>query len=168
MKTGQKGFAALELVLIITIVGMIGGTCWYVYNARQKANNSYAAAETTSSTLPQTIKKKASEPAAQQPAAAQQQPTSAPAVTQTPPKASVSTALVHPTHASCKGSNFTAYVSNPSGAKTYFSASTSGQQHATLAYKTSVTIYCDSYTADGWGVNEDFFVQFSDLSLNKV
>lgn len=36
---GQNGFAAIEVILLVIVVGIIGGTGWYVYNSVHKTNN---------------------------------------------------------------------------------------------------------------------------------
>lgn len=49
MKTSQKGFATLEGLLILIIVGLIGFVGWYVYQSKNAADKSYSNAATASS-----------------------------------------------------------------------------------------------------------------------
>src|SRR5204862_168293 len=44
MKKNQSGFAAIEAVLILVIVGIIGGTGYFVWHAKQNADKSLDAA----------------------------------------------------------------------------------------------------------------------------
>jgi hypothetical protein len=46
----QKGFSAVEGMLILVIVGIIGGVGWYVWNSNNKANQSLDNASKASST----------------------------------------------------------------------------------------------------------------------
>jgi hypothetical protein len=39
MKTNQKGFSAVTVLLALLIIGVIGGVGYYVYNAQKKSNN---------------------------------------------------------------------------------------------------------------------------------
>ncbi len=39
MKTNQKGFTAIEIVLILVIVGVLSFAGWYVYNSQKKTND---------------------------------------------------------------------------------------------------------------------------------
>jgi|GEM_PF-2172500 len=53
MKLSQKGFSAVEAILIVVIVAIVGGTGYYVYHANKSANNNLKAADqetTTTST----------------------------------------------------------------------------------------------------------------------
>lgn len=54
----QFGFTAIEGLLILVIVGILGGTGWYVYNAHNNTQNSYANAD-NSNTSTVSAKKKA-------------------------------------------------------------------------------------------------------------
>lgn len=47
MKT-QKGFSAVEGLLILVIVGLLSFTGWYVYNSQKSANNIYSKSQKTS------------------------------------------------------------------------------------------------------------------------
>jgi hypothetical protein len=38
MNKNHKGFSAIPLLLIIVLIGIIGGTGWYVYNSNKKTN----------------------------------------------------------------------------------------------------------------------------------
>ncbi|MBX4201449.1 hypothetical protein KW803_00935 [Candidatus Saccharibacteria bacterium] len=48
MKNNQKGFGAVEGLLILVIVGIIGFVGWYVWNAKNDADNKLDAANNTS------------------------------------------------------------------------------------------------------------------------
>lgn len=48
----QKGFAALEAILIVVILAMIGGTGFYVYNSNKKASDTYNSATKVSQSSP--------------------------------------------------------------------------------------------------------------------
>jgi hypothetical protein len=50
MKSSQKGFAVLEGLLILVIVGLIAGVGWYVYDAKNKADKSLNNANSSSNT----------------------------------------------------------------------------------------------------------------------
>lgn len=39
VKTNQRGFAAIEAILIVIIVAVVGGTGYYVYHANKKTDN---------------------------------------------------------------------------------------------------------------------------------
>jgi cytoskeletal protein RodZ len=39
MKKNQSGFSAIEALLILVIVGIIGGTGWYVIQANKNTND---------------------------------------------------------------------------------------------------------------------------------
>jgi hypothetical protein len=41
MKKNQKGFSALEGLLIVVIVGMLGGVGWYVWHSQQQVDKTY-------------------------------------------------------------------------------------------------------------------------------
>jgi hypothetical protein len=58
MKRLQTGFAALEGLLITVIVGIIGGTGWYVLQAKSNADNDLSDAEVTSQSVPLSAKSK--------------------------------------------------------------------------------------------------------------
>ena len=45
----QKGFSAVEVVLLLVIVAMLGGVGWYVLNANKEADDGYSS---TSSSVP--------------------------------------------------------------------------------------------------------------------
>jgi len=59
----DHGFTLIEALLVLVIVGMLGGTGWYVYRAHNNAQNSYANADNAN--LSTTIKKKKSPPPVQ-------------------------------------------------------------------------------------------------------
>ncbi|HXE10239.1 MAG TPA: hypothetical protein VN554_02325 [Verrucomicrobiae bacterium] len=46
-KLNQKGFAALEAVLVIVILAIVGGTAYYVYHANNKSTDTQNAAHTS-------------------------------------------------------------------------------------------------------------------------
>jgi hypothetical protein len=50
MKINEKGFSAVEGLLILIIVSIIGGAGWYVWNANNKAQDSLDNADASSST----------------------------------------------------------------------------------------------------------------------
>lgn len=63
---GQKGFAAIEAVLVLVVVAILAGTGYYVYHANKKTDATLNAASKASQSSPaKTTKKKAS---AKQPA----------------------------------------------------------------------------------------------------
>ena len=43
LSKNESGFSALEVILIIVIVALVGFTGWYVYSSQQKANKNLAA-----------------------------------------------------------------------------------------------------------------------------
>lgn len=47
MKHNQKGFGAVETLLIIVILGLLGGVGWYVYQSQNKHNQKDQPASTT-------------------------------------------------------------------------------------------------------------------------
>ncbi len=52
----QAGFTALEGLLILVIVGIVGFTGWYVYQSRNKTNSLYNSSASVGSNIPkQTI-----------------------------------------------------------------------------------------------------------------
>lgn len=64
-KKNSKGFAALEGLLILVILAILGGTGWYVYDAHKKANDSLASANAVNSyVVPKSSKKVAKDPTA--------------------------------------------------------------------------------------------------------
>jgi cytoskeletal protein RodZ len=52
MKRNQRGFGAVEGLLILVIVGLIGFIGWYVYHAMKRTNNTYNTTTTSTSNLP--------------------------------------------------------------------------------------------------------------------
>lgn len=60
-KLNQKGFAALEAILIIVALLIAGGTGYYIYSANKKTSNTLnTASKVASSSPPKTTKKKPS------------------------------------------------------------------------------------------------------------
>jgi type II secretory pathway pseudopilin PulG len=59
MKKSQKGFAHLEVLLLIVIVGIILFTFWYVWHASSQANKSLKSGDDYSNSI--NVKKKATE-----------------------------------------------------------------------------------------------------------
>jgi cytoskeletal protein RodZ len=57
MKKNQKGFSAVEGLLILIIVGLIGFVGWYVWHANEKTNENLAAAITSSNSKATIVKK---------------------------------------------------------------------------------------------------------------
>jgi uncharacterized protein (UPF0333 family) len=49
-KLNQKGFAAIEAVLILAIVAIVGGTGYYIYQANNKATDTQNSAQTNANT----------------------------------------------------------------------------------------------------------------------
>lgn len=47
-KLGQKGFSAVEGVIILVVVGLIGLVGWYVYTTQSKQQDSQTSAPATS------------------------------------------------------------------------------------------------------------------------
>jgi uncharacterized protein HemX len=47
-KRNERGFAHLEIVLLIIIAAIIGGVGWYVYHTKQNTDKTLNAASTTS------------------------------------------------------------------------------------------------------------------------
>ena len=60
MNKTQKGFAALEAILIIVILVIIGGTGYYVWHSKQQTDKTLSQAEKTSQITPRITAKKAS------------------------------------------------------------------------------------------------------------
>jgi type II secretory pathway pseudopilin PulG len=58
MKKLQNGFSAVEALLIVIIVGMLGGVGWYVWNANNQANKNLDSASNVSSNTPVVKNKK--------------------------------------------------------------------------------------------------------------
>ncbi len=52
LSRNQKGFGAVETILIVIIVGIIGGTGWYVYSVNKSINASDANTLKSSTTTP--------------------------------------------------------------------------------------------------------------------
>ncbi len=57
----SAGFTALEGLLILVIVGILGGTGWYVWNAHNKANDTLTNADAANSSVAKYSKKLASQ-----------------------------------------------------------------------------------------------------------
>jgi uncharacterized protein (UPF0333 family) len=49
MKINQKGFSAVEGLLILVVIGIIGGAGWYVFKSRSQATKSLDSANNTTS-----------------------------------------------------------------------------------------------------------------------
>jgi len=52
-KLNQGGFSAIETVLIIVMLGIIGGTGWYVWHSKQAANTALTNASNAQTAVPQ-------------------------------------------------------------------------------------------------------------------
>lgn len=60
LSSDRRGFAAVETLLVVVIIGLIGFVGWYVYHAMKNTNSAYKAATTTSnSASPKFSSKKA-------------------------------------------------------------------------------------------------------------
>jgi hypothetical protein len=57
MNKNQKGIGAVEILLILVIIGILSGTGWYVYNSNKKTNYLLNSAENTKILNPKSIKK---------------------------------------------------------------------------------------------------------------
>jgi uncharacterized protein (UPF0333 family) len=64
-RLNQKGFGALEVLLLLVIVGIIGGAGWYVYQSQKKTNESLDKANQNIETIAQN--KKTTEKATEKP-----------------------------------------------------------------------------------------------------
>lgn len=58
MKLNQKAFSAVEALLIIVIVGILGGTGYYVYHANKTTNDTLSSAAKDASGSPKFVAKK--------------------------------------------------------------------------------------------------------------
>jgi Tfp pilus assembly protein PilV len=54
----QNGFSAIEALLILIIVAIIGGTGWYVYNSNKNTNNIYNSANQSNQSAAKVAKAK--------------------------------------------------------------------------------------------------------------
>lgn len=61
-RLNQKGFAALEAILIIVALLVVVGTGYYIYSANKKANATYNAAAKSAQSSPSKTKKKNKSP----------------------------------------------------------------------------------------------------------
>src|SRR5687768_14525746 len=54
MKVNQKGFSAVEILIVLVVIGLIGGAGWYVLHNRQDKNTESTTTQTntTESTPP--------------------------------------------------------------------------------------------------------------------
>ena len=68
-KMNQKGFAAVEAVLIVVILAIIGGTGYYVYHTNKKSNDTLNSASQVAASSPGKISKKKQSGSARQTAA---------------------------------------------------------------------------------------------------
>jgi hypothetical protein len=64
MKKPQEGFSAVEALLIVIIVGMLGGVGWYVWNSQKQVDKTYS--QTANSTVAPKQASAKSSPAASQ------------------------------------------------------------------------------------------------------
>lgn len=65
-KSNSSGFVAIEMILILVVLAVAGGTGWYVWHSKQQTNKTYTAtSQAAQSTLPKTTKKSTSTPATQ-------------------------------------------------------------------------------------------------------
>src|SRR5438876_1797095 len=60
----QKGFTALEGLLILAIVGILGFTGWYVWNAHNKTSDTLTNADSANSSVAKYSKKTTKDPTA--------------------------------------------------------------------------------------------------------
>lgn len=64
MKKSQKGFSAIEAVLILVIVGLLGFVVWYVFHTKSSTDNTYGNASNVQTTPPPVSNKTSSNTAA--------------------------------------------------------------------------------------------------------
>jgi len=62
-KSNQKGFSAIEAVLIVVIIAIVGFVVWYVFHTKSSTDNTYSNASNTQ-TAPQTSNKSSASTAA--------------------------------------------------------------------------------------------------------
>ncbi len=55
-KLNNQGFGAIEMVLCLVIVGILGFTGWYVYQSNNKANDTLQTAQKASKSTPAVVK----------------------------------------------------------------------------------------------------------------
>jgi hypothetical protein len=60
MKNNHKGFAVLQIILLLVVVGIIGGTGWYVWHSSSQANKNLDNATNASDSAPPIKTKKIS------------------------------------------------------------------------------------------------------------
>ena len=56
MKTNQKGFSVVELLIILVVVGLIGGVGWYVWQSRHKTEKPVTQSTTQTPAKTETVK----------------------------------------------------------------------------------------------------------------
>jgi type II secretory pathway pseudopilin PulG len=66
MNKNQKGFSAVEALLLLVIVGMLGGVGWYVWHAQKQADKTYSQTANSSAVSSKKVSNKTS-PAATDP-----------------------------------------------------------------------------------------------------
>jgi len=162
------GFVALELVLLVVLVGLVSGAGYLVVKNKNDAEKTYdqanaSAANTVSPKLSKKDQTK-TQPTADTGTAQNQNDQQTPA----PEPAQKPVAIVHPSNNNCDNKEFTAYVSNTSGTHAYYQADTSSQVFKDYSYKSSVSISCNSYSPAGWGLTTNYWVPFRDLSVNPL
>lgn len=63
LSRNSAGFGAIELLLIVVVVGLLGFVGWYVYSQKNKNNNQQTATQTTSQQQEETPKEETKKPA---------------------------------------------------------------------------------------------------------
>lgn len=51
-KVSQKGFSAIEAILVVVIVGLLGFVVWYVFHTKSSTDNTYGNAANVQTTPP--------------------------------------------------------------------------------------------------------------------
>jgi len=59
-RINQKGFAAVEAVLIVIVIALVGGSGYFVWRAQKNVNTAYNAASKVAQSTPEKVTKKAS------------------------------------------------------------------------------------------------------------
>lgn len=159
----QQGFMALEVVLVVAVVGLVVGAGWLVIQ-NQNAAKQQAAIENPAEVPLEAPALAPMETPVETPVPPQPEPVPAPAPAP-PPQPAPQTAprVVRPTQSNCNGQRFSAYISNSGGAKSYWQVG--GAVARTYSYKQEVKLFCEGTSPAGWALNNDDWINFSDVSL---